>query len=230
MPPARRRLDVDSRVMSTFMGIAWIDLVPGADSGAAVAAFDARVRATPQQPEGFALEAGALPVRIADDRYRLVAWSDGNYGQLADVVVRLAGDTGMVSHAFIALDHDEYGAEHIVVDVSGGAARRAYHYFAYPRFEETGGYYTEAWPTIKHVPGIEEPPSTDDPGVLVDGPAARAAVAARYGVSLAAVDQAATADAAAHREIGSIGGPCSRWCDALGLAWPDESLAPDPAS
>jgi hypothetical protein len=64
--------------------------------------------------------------------------------------------------------------------------------------------------------------------VLVDGPAARAAVAARYGVSLAAVDQAATADAAAHREIGSIGGPCSRWCDALGLAWPDESLAPDP--
>lgn len=208
--------------MSTFMGLAWIDLIPGADTGAALAAFRAGVDSMPQLPEGFALQAGAEAVELSDGRYRLEAVSDGNYAQLADVVVDLAGDSALVSHAFIALDHDEYGAEHIVVDASGGTVRRAYHYFAYPRFEDTGEYYTEARPAVSRIPGIEGPASTEDPGVLVDGPVARATVAARYGVPLATVDQAAAADVLAHEKRGIVGGPSERWCDALGLAWPGE--------
>jgi hypothetical protein len=58
----------------------------------------------------------------------------------------------------VALDHDEYGAEHIVLDVRDGTVRRAYHYFAYPRYEDTDGYYTEGGPSsVSRVPGIEEP-------------------------------------------------------------------------
>lgn len=217
-------VDVDSRVMSTFMGLAWIDLVTGADSEAALAAFRTGIPLLPQRPKGFALQAGAVAVELSDGRCRIESWSGGNYGQLADLVVQLAEGTALVSHAFIALDHDEYGAEHIVIDVYDGTVRRAYHYFAYPRDEDAGAYYTEGEPgSVSRVPGIEEPVAGDDPGVMVDGPVARATIAARYGVPVAAVDRAATADAFAYEEIGVVGGPCARWRDALGLAWPGES-------
>jgi hypothetical protein len=210
--------------MSTFMGLVWIDLVSGADSKAALAAFRAGIPLLPQRPKGFALQVGAVAIELLDGRYRIESWSGGNYGRLADLVVQFAEGTGLVSHAFVALDHDEYGAEHIVIDACDGAVRRAYHYFAYPRDEDTGAYYIEGEPSsVSRVPGIEEPVAGDDPGVMVDGPVARATIAARYGVPVAAVDRAATADTLAHEEIGVVGGPCARWRDALGLAWPVES-------
>jgi hypothetical protein len=210
--------------MSTFMGLAWIDLVSGADCQAALADFRAGIPLLSQRPKGFALQAGAVAVELSNGRYRIESWSGGNYGQIVDLVVWLAERSGLVSHAFVALDHDEYGAEHIVIDAHDGTVRRAYHYFAYPRDEDTGAYYTEGEPSlVGQVPGIEEPLAGDDPGVIADGPVARATIAARYGVPVAAVDQAATADAFTHEEIGVVGGPCARWRDALGLAWPGES-------
>lgn len=213
--------------MSTFMGLAWIDLVPGVDPEAALAAFRAGVPLLPQRPKGSALQVGAVAVELLDGRCRIESWSGGNYGQLADLVVQFAEGTGLVSHAFVALDHDEYGAEYIVIDVYDGTARRVYHYFAYPRDEDTGAYYMEGQPgSVSRVPGIEEPVAGGDPGVMVDGSVARATIAARYGVPVAAVDRAATADVFAHEEIGVVGGPCARWCDALGLAWPGESNEP----
>ncbi|MFC6019832.1 hypothetical protein ACFP2T_26960 [Plantactinospora solaniradicis] len=216
--------------MSTFMGLAWIDLVSSADSEAALVAFRAGTRSLPQRPRGFAPQVDAVAVELSHGRYRIESWSDGNYEQLADLVVQFAEGTGLVSHAFVALDHDEYGAEHIVIDACDGAVRRAYHYFAYPRDEDTGAYYTEGEPSSvsRILPGIEEPATGDDPGVLVDGPVARATIAARYGVPVAAVDQAAAADRFAHGEIGGVGDPCARWRDALGLAWPGESQAAIP--
>jgi hypothetical protein len=207
--------------MSSFMGLAWIDLISGADSDAALAGFRAGIPLLPQQPKGFSLQAGAVAVELSDGRYRIESWSGSNYGQIADLVVWLAEGTGLVSHAFVALDHDEYGAEHIVLDVHEGTVRRAYHYFAYPRDEDTGVYYTESPPSLaSRVPGIEEPVAGHDPGVMVDGPVARAAVAGRYGVPVAVVDRAAMADPLAHKESGVVGGPCAHWRDALGLAWP----------
>ncbi|KKK06584.1 hypothetical protein LQ51_07600 [Micromonospora sp. HK10] len=206
------------------MGLAWIDLVPGADPEAALAAFRAGIPLLPQRPKGLALQAGAVTVELSDGRCRIESWSAGDYGRLADLVVQYAEGTGLVSHAFVALDHDEYGAEHIVIDGYDGTVRRAYHYVAYPRDEDTGAYYTEGGPgSVSRVPGIEEPVAGGDPGVKVDGSLARATVAARYGVPVAAVDRAAMADAFAHREIGVVGGPCAQWRDALGLVWPSES-------
>jgi hypothetical protein len=202
------------------MGLAWIDLVPGADSAAALAAFRAGAP-PPRRPGEFVLEVGAVVAERPDGRHRIESWSGGDYEGLADLVVRFAEDSGLVTHAFVALDHDEYGAEHIAVDAYGGTPRRAYHYFAYPRDEDTGEYYTEGEPSpVRRVPGIERPVPGDDPGVLVDGPVARSTIAARYGVPVSAVDRAARADALAHREIGVVGGPCAHWRDALNLPWP----------
>lgn len=135
----------------------------------------------------------------------------------------LAAEADLVSHAFIALDHDEYGAEHIILDTQEGVVRRIYHYYAYPRRDD-GSYYTDNDPSLcGQLPGIEEPVGGGDPGVLVDGQLARSAVAALYGVPVATVDRAADADAVAYRELGTVGGPCGAWCAALSLFWPGES-------
>lgn len=57
------------------------------------------------------------------------------------------------------------------------AVRRVYHNFAYPRDEDTGVYYTEGKPSsVSGVLGIEEPEAGDDPGVMIDGPGARATI------------------------------------------------------
>jgi hypothetical protein len=205
------------------MGLAWIDLVSGADGEAMLADLRAGAVLLPQLSKGFALEADAVAVALSNGRYRIETCSGGNYGQIADLVVWLAEHTGLVSHAFIALDHDEYGAEHIVIDGRQGMIRRVYHYFAYPRDEDSGSHYTEAEPILATLPGIEHPLAEHDPGVLVDGPASRATIAARYGVPVAAVDQAAAADALAHEQIGIVGAHCAHWRGALGLAWPGES-------
>ncbi len=207
--------------MSTFMGLAWIDLASGADCRAALAEFHAGIPLLPQRPKGFTLEVDAVAVELPNGRHRIGSCSDGNYGHIADLVVWLAEHAGLVSHAFVALDHD---AEHIVVDAHKSGLQRVYHYFAYPRDEDTGAYYTEGEPSaVSRLPGIEEPVGGDDPGVIVDGSVARATIAARYGVPVAAVDQAATADAFAHEQLGVIGGPCAHWRAALGLPWPGES-------
>jgi hypothetical protein len=209
--------------MSTFMGLAWIDLVPGADAETALGAFHAQLSQMPQRYPEFRLKAGAAAVELPDGRGRIESWSDDDYEQLVELVVRIAEETGLVSHAFVALDHDEYGAEHVFLDAPDGTVRRAYHYYAYPRNEETGAYHTGGGPSaLTRIPGIAQQVTSDDPGVLVDGPVSRSTIAARYGVPVAAVDRAATADASAHREIGTVGGPCAHWCDALGLGWPGE--------
>ncbi|WP_280422376.1 hypothetical protein [Nocardia carnea] len=206
--------------MSTFMGIAWIDLVPGADP-AAVSATYPRL---PQDVEGedLEIEVDALPVERVDDCYRVKAVFDDE--QLTDLVAWLAVETELVSHAFIALDHDEYGAEHIILDTHEGAVRRIYHYYAYPRWDD-GSYYTDGEPSrvCCRLPGIEESAGGVDPGVLIDGQPARSTVAALYGVPVTAVDEAADRDAVAYRELGTIGGPCNEWREALNLSWPGES-------
>ncbi|MCX4471434.1 hypothetical protein OOK41_14155 [Micromonospora sp. NBC_01655] len=91
--------------------------------------------------------------------------SGGDYGQLADLVVQLAEGASLVSHAFVALDHDEYGAERIGFDVHDSTQRRAYHYLAYPRDEDTDEYYTEGEPSSV----IRVPLVSDDPGVPETG-------------------------------------------------------------
>ncbi|WP_159851175.1 hypothetical protein [Nocardia sp. CY41] len=166
--------------MSTFMGIAWIDLVPDADP-AALATFYAGTPGLPQgsEAENSEIEFDALPIERVDGRYRIKHVFDDDDEQLADLVAWLAAHTELVSRVFVALDHDEYGAEHIVLDTHEGAVRRLYHYYAYPRLDD-GSYYTDGEPlrACCRLPVIEEPVGVSDPGVLVDGQLARSTVAA----------------------------------------------------
>lgn len=208
--------------MSTFMGLAWIDLMPGADTEKTLAQFRGAKQLLQQESKDFAPEAEV--VRLPEGRDRIQVVADRSYAELADLVVWLIERIGLISHAFIAFDHDEYGAEHLVIDALDGQARRVYHYFAYPRDEEDGEYYDDGDPCLETVPGIEEPAEAGDPGVLVDGRASRARLAALYGVPQAEVDRAAEADASAHENIGIIGLPCEHWREALGLAWPGEDV------
>ena len=195
--------------MSSFGGVAWIDLVSGADAELVLSALDVGEGEVAELPGG---------------RHRIVAGAIGMsgdvwYGELAEAVVRLAERTGWVSHAFIAFDHDEYGAEHIVLEVSDGNVRRAYHYYAHPR--NWWRYFVQGEPSaVVSLPAVELTRPGKDPGVLVDGRVARATVSQLYGVPVSAVKRAATADASAHRSVGIIGAPCEHWRDALGLPWP----------
>lgn len=93
--------------MSTFMGLAWIDLVPGADGEHMLAELGAAIRWLPQLSNRFALEVDASAVMLPNGCYRIEASSGGNHGQITDLVVLLAGKPALVSHAFVALDHDE---------------------------------------------------------------------------------------------------------------------------
>jgi len=99
------------------MGLAWIDLVPGADAGSALAAFRDRMSRLPELAPGFVLQSGATAVQLADGGHRIESMSGGNYSQLADVVVELAEGTGLVSHAFSAVADP---SAHLEIGIIGG--------------------------------------------------------------------------------------------------------------
>jgi hypothetical protein len=148
----------------------------------------------------------------------------GNYAALADLIVGVMQHTGTVARAFVALDHDEYGAEHIVLDAPDGVVRRVHHVFVYPRDEDTGEPYMEGEPTLTGVaPADATAERSGDPGALVDGPQARAAVARLYGVPAEVMEAAAIRAIDAHEGLCTVGEPFAMWLDALGLRWIGES-------
>lgn len=201
--------------MSTFMGAAWVDLAPGSDVAAALNALrHGEPRDTPANLSAWVVETAAGP--------RVELYTDGEgYEELAPLVANFLRNTPG-AHALVALDHDEYGAEHLVLDAPGGQLRRVHHVFVYPRDEDTDEPYMDAEPTLTEVPAAG-PSESSAPGALVDGPRARAAAAGLYGVAAERVEKATAEAALAHRELQIIGGPFEAWLDAFGLVWIGES-------
>jgi len=140
------------------------------------------------------------------------------------------------TRALVALDHDGYGAAHVVLDAVDGRVRRVHHVFVYPRLEENGEPYTdESDPSLTDVPAAlsDQIPSGGDvgvwpadPGGLVDGPGPRAALAALYGVPVERVEAAAVAAPRGHDGLQIVGAPFSAWLEALDLPWIGHSGAP----
>jgi hypothetical protein len=216
--------------MSTFMGLAWVDLGSGADVEVVLAellraaAVDETAGPATVEPTDLVFElCGIRVVEPTPGRARVELAAGGDYAALADLVVHVAGRTGLVDRAFIALDHDEYGAEHIVLDARGGTVRRVHHIYVYPCDEETGEPYLDGAPSLTGVPLAGDTPlwmaPGSSPGSIVDGPVPRAATAALYGVPPENLDRAARAAARAHAELGVVGAPFGPWLDALGIAW-----------
>jgi hypothetical protein len=202
--------------MSTLMGAAWMDLAADADLSAVLSAL----RDTDPREEPAGLHAWTVQTP-AGMRVELFAM-DG-YEQLASLVANVMRATRSVPRALIALDHDEYGAEHLVLAFLDGRLRRVHHVFVYPRDEETGEPYVEAEPILVEVPPVDPPEESEDPGAVVDGPAARASLARLYGVPVERLEAAAIEAATAHEGLQIVGEPFDAWLTALGLPWVGES-------
>jgi hypothetical protein len=208
--PATRHKDL--HWMSTFMGLAWIDLIHGADLKAATSALAQSL------PADVPI-AGALLPEQPDGRTRIETIATYGNIWIGEFVVAAARRSGLVERAFIALDHDEYGAEHIILDGRGGTVRRVHHIYVYPRAEDTGELYIEDTPSLMEVPPAVTPEPSEDPGAVVDGVAAHAAAAALYGVPAERMERAAVAAADVYKHLGTVGATFDPWLDALGLRW-----------
>jgi hypothetical protein len=191
------------------MGLAWLDLTPGADAEVVLA--DLR-DGTPREEPGE-LTARVVP-RPEGARIELYAGGLG-YSGLAKLGMGTIRRTGRVRRAIVVLDHDEYGAEHAVLD---GAGRRVHHVCVLPRDEDTGEvYYADEPSVLSHTTAAH-------PDGLVDGPAALLAAAELYEVPVARLRAAAVKATDAHRALGVVGEPFSMWLDAVGVPWYDEGI------
>lgn len=167
--------------------------------------------------------AGYLPLPVGiggrEGRYRL--WMGGVYGAntyLGEVLTLASAATGAVERAIMGLDHDEFGAEHVVFDGRDGQLRRVQHVFVHPGGEPAEGYGPSETLTAL--------PAHADVGVgpdgVVDGPRSWAAVARLFGVPAGRVASAAQRAANAHEHLGSVFTPFEPWWDALEVTPPDD--------
>jgi hypothetical protein len=188
------------------MGVAWLDMVAGGDVEAVLA--DLRDGSPTDEPTRLQASRGTY-----DGGSRIAVYSDGiGYGRLAELVVAVVRRTGVVRRAVVVLDHDEYGAEHIVVAPDGaGGVHRLHHVFVYPSDEDRG----EGEPSLTDVPAGAGPGAT--PGALVDDAAARTLTAELYGISRERMDVAAARSADAHKGLQIVGEPVKEWLDAFGV-------------
>ncbi|GAB1641403.1 hypothetical protein [Krasilnikovia sp. MM14-A1259] len=197
--------------MASYGGIAWID-VPDK------AAVDAILKAIDDEDCGDAPDKLYARSYDAGQGRRIELNTDGsNYDFLPDIVVFLMRRTGVVIRALVALDHDEYGAEHIVLATRDGRVERVHHKYIYPKLLGLWPYRAgRPWRTDLPTIGWERGRFS---GRLVDGPSARSALARLYGVPLGQIRAAGRHARRSHQDLGIIGEPFAPWLNALGIAW-----------
>ncbi|GAB7040502.1 MULTISPECIES: hypothetical protein [Catenuloplanes] len=174
-------------------------------------------------------EPGADPFTLYADvvetpaclRIELQAEGDG-YADLPRWCAGLIAAGRGVTRALVALDHDEYGAELIVLATGeDGGPGLVYHVYAHPQDEETGELYEEGEPTPVDVPAlVPAEPDGNDSGIVLAGPQARQALARLYGAPAERVETACLRGVQHARETsGTIGEPFAPWLGALGIEW-----------
>lgn len=199
--------------MSTFMGFAAVDLEPGADPQALLDAITAATRA-PTRIRGLR----PTSVWIAGDRVSL--WATGGNAWL-DIILARAAATAPVRRMILGLDHDEYGAEHLILAGTPGGLRRLQHVYVYP-FGEPGEDYP---PTLQDVPALDGVEVRADG--TVDGPAAWAAVAAAYGVPVTRVAATRRHAERAHEFRYQLYTQFAPWWQAVGVPYPVDGVPAD---
>lgn len=137
------------------------------------------------------------------------------YDRLADLVAGAMRRTGVVWRAVVFLDHDEYGAEHVVLTRDdAGLVRRIHHVFVYPYDEDTDEHYVSGEPPMTGVPAAPGAGPGSTLGAAIDNPVARAIVADLFGVSANVMEAAAERAA---RDLPVVSRGPSVWLEALGL-------------
>ncbi|MEV6930190.1 hypothetical protein AB0M46_37700 [Dactylosporangium sp. NPDC051485] len=205
--------------MSTFMACAAADLEPGADPRQLLEAI---AEASRQQPLAqHATQPAAAWIRSTDEGARVSLLADSGNTWLAEALAIAAARVPGLRRAILALDHDEYGAEHIILAGSGEGLRRLQHVYVYPDGEPDD----EFEPTLTDV---AVPDGLDvAPDGTVNGPASWSAVAALYGVPLEPVERAGRYAEVAHEELGTIFTPFEPWWEAVHARYPFELGQPD---
>jgi hypothetical protein len=196
--------------VSTFMGVACADLRPGAD----VRPFVEAVVRGNRSPAVWAVE--------HDGRPRLGFLAQWGNAWLAGALADAGRETGVLERAIIALDHDEYGAEHLIVSGADGVLSRVQHVYIYPGGEPDGEFQPLATGCPPH------PDAGADADGLIDGPAAWSLVADLYEVPLARVEKAARDGAYAYQQLGSVLAPFEPWWNAVAVHFPLGFGEPDP--
>lgn len=197
--------------VSTFGGDVWID-VADRDAVDVVLGMvdDDSVWKAPQKLWGSFYDTGR--------GWRIAAYGHDGYRYLPDFVVHLMARSGVIIRAFIALDHDEYGAEHIVLGMLDGQAVRVHHRYIHP------GYpwwrHREGSPWLTDLPAIGQV-NTSRSGRLVDGPSARSALADLYGVPLRRIRRASWRARRSASGMGVTYEPFFPWFDALDITFQD---------
>ncbi|WP_250004625.1 hypothetical protein [Actinoplanes sp. M2I2] len=194
--------------MSTFEGHAWIDVADRAGVDAVLAVVDdERVWRAPQRLRAAFYDTG--------QGWRIAAFSrDQGHAYLPDFVAHLMTRTGVIVRAFVALDHDEYGAEHIVLGFQEGQVTLVHHRYIYPKFagwpQREGSPWQTDLPTIGPVRGSFT-------GRLVDSADARSALADLYHVPLRRIRRAGRRALRSNSGLGVTYEPFTPWFQALGI-------------
>ena len=196
------------------MGAAWLDVVPDGDVEAVLA--DLRTGEPVKEPAGLQARLGRY-----DAGTRIELYSDRGEHRLGDLVAGVLRRTGLVRWAVVYLDHDEYGAEHIVLAADRtGTVHRVHHVFVHPDDEGSGQ------PSMTLVPAAPGTGPGAAPGAVIDDAAARAMVAELFGVPAESMRVAAELAARADQGLLTAGEPPSAWLDAFGVAWPGSGSGP----
>lgn len=150
-----------------------------------------------------------------DGRVRVTLHADWGNTWLGGAVARSA--TG-VERALLALDHDEYGAEHVVLDGREGDLLRVHHVYVYPDGEPDEEYA----PTLAGLPA--RPDLRANPDGTLTGADALAAAAALYDITAERMVRAAREAAGAFESLQIVFAPVAPWWNALGVSYPVPDL------
>src|SRR5262245_19696978 len=184
------------------MAFACVDLRRGEAAEPFLAALTAT--AADQPDVGHPIESSTVS---QDGRSRV--WLFADYGNvwLGRVLALTAGQTCTVERVVLSLDHDEYGAEHAVLDGRDGPLCRLHHVYIYPGGQPDG----EAEPLLANLPACDGLEVRDDG--TVDGPRSWAAAARLFDVSPERLAQSAKQTVSAHENLGLVFTPFAPWWD-----------------
>ena len=197
--------------MSTFMACAAVDLDPGADSGSLLGHIVEAARRPPLAT--YATKPLYVWIRPLADGLRVSLLADYGNAWLGNAVVHAAARSPQFQRGILALDHDEYGIEHLIIANGDAGVCRVQHIYVHPGGE----------PDDDEQPSLLDVPVCGDLDAAADGTvnsaASWSAVAALYGVPKDAVEAAGRYAAVAHEEIGVIFTPFAPWWDAVGVPY-----------
>ncbi len=160
-------------------------------------------------------------IRPTDDGRRVSLFANSIW--LGEALVMAATRTPhlRLRRVILAIDYDEYGAEHVVFTGVDGGLCRLQHVYVHPGGE----------PDEECGPGFANIPACDTVEVATDGTingaASWSAVAATYGVPVEPVERAGRYAAVAHEKLGRLFTPFVPWWEAVHVPYPGDLGTPD---